>query len=241
MKKRIWELDMLRGIFLLNIMAYHFAFDLVYLFGLVRLENPVMRVLFQMGNDWGGTPFLLISGLCITFSSRPVQRGLQVIAGGLLISLVMMGIYLLGFSDRSIMIHFGVLHCIGTCMLLWPLLKKLPVPALLAIGAVLTAVGLYLKFTDMRVSHHWFTLFGAPKRGFASSDYFPLLPNLGYFLMGAGLGKVLYPTRQTLFPRANDRIFPVSFFGFFGRHSLILYLVHQPVFAALIFLYTLIF
>lgn len=240
MKKRIWELDVLRGVFLLGVIAFHLAYDLVYLFDLVDLTTPLSRFLFQMGNDWGGTPFLFISGICVSFASRPVKRGLQVIGCGMLITAVTVAIWLLGFVGKDIIIYFGVLHCLGSCMLLWMLFKKLPVPALAILGIILAVVGLYLK-NNVRVDFPWLIPFGVPSYSFASSDYFPLLPNFGYFLVGAALGKRLYPNRQTLFPKVNAENPVIRFFSFWGKHSLLIYLLHQPILAGLVGLWVLLF
>ncbi len=81
LKKRIWELDTLRGILMIAIMAYHLFYDLVFLFGLVALDTPFLRGLYRFCNDWLGSPFLVLSGLCVTLGSRPIRRGLQVLAG----------------------------------------------------------------------------------------------------------------------------------------------------------------
>ena len=241
MKKRIWELDMLRGIFMILIMLFHLWYDLVYLFGLTELDTEFKRFLFGIGNDWGGTPFLLISGLCATIGSRPIKRGLQVIGGGMIISLVTAGMYFLHFADRSIIIYFGVLHCIGVCMLLWPLFRKLPTWAILLSGLVMAVAGLYLKYNSIWVDHPWLTVFGIPPHGFASSDYFPLLPNLGYFLIGAAVGQTFYAGKQALLPRVNADILPIRIFSFIGKNSLIFYLLHQPIMAAAIYLWLMLF
>ncbi len=238
MRKRIWELDFLRGFFLIGIMAFHFTYDLVNLFGLVELTHPVSRFFYQLGNDWGGVPFLIISGVCVTFGGRPIRRGLTVIGGGMVITLVTVGMYLLQFAGRGIIIYFGVLHCIGLCMLLWPLFKKLPPAALLTIGLILAVAGLYLRHGNVRIDSYALTILGIPGRRFSSSDYFPLLPNLGYFLLGSALGKWLYSSRQTRYPKVNANTFVIRFFSFFGKHSLLFYLLHQPVFAGLILLWT---
>lgn len=240
MKQRIWELDAIRGIFMIYIILFHLMYDLVYLFDVVDLTTPFSQFLYQMGNDWGGTPFLIISGLCVTFGRHPVRRGLQVIGGGMLITLVTACMYWFGFVGKGIIIYFGVLHCIGTCMLLWTLFKKLPTPALLILGLVMAAVGLYLK-NNAVVDFPWLIPLGIPSYGFVSSDYFPLLPNLGYFLVGAAIGRKLYPTRQTLLPQFTGTHPIIRFFRFFGQHSLLLYLVHQPVLAALVYLGILLF
>jgi len=238
MKKRIWELDALRGLFIIVIVIFHLFYDLVYLFDLVDLTHPVSKALYQLGNDWGGTPFLVISGICVSFGRSPVRRGLQVIGCGMLITLVTVGMYLFGFTGKSIIIYFGVLHCLGVCMLLWTLFKKLPTPALLILGIVMSAIGLYLK-NNVYVDFPWLIPFGIPSRSFASSDYFPLLPNLGYFLIGAFLSRVLYPSRQTLFPRVNADTPILKGLQFIGSHSLIIYLLHQPLLAALVYLWVL--
>lgn len=239
MKKRIWELDALRGVFMIAIIFFHLMYDLVYLFGIVELTTPLAQKLYQFGNDWGGTPFLFLSGLCVTIGSRPVKWGLTVICGGMIISLVTAGMYLLGFAGKGIIIYFGVLHCIGTCMLLWPLCKKLPTPVLLVLGIAFAAVGLYLRH-NVYVDFSWLTPLGFVTRGFASSDFFPLLPNLGYFLVGASLGRILYQDKRTLLPNVNENNHIIRFFSFFGKNSLLIYLLHQPILAGLVGLWLLI-
>ena len=240
MKKRIWELDALRGLFILIMIGFHLAYDLVYLFGLVGLNTPQAQQTFRFFSNWAGAPFLFISGLCVTFSSRPVKRGLQVIGCGMVITLVTAGMYLLHFADKSIIIYFGVLQCLGICMLLWPLFRKLPKFWLLGLGVVLSAVGLYLRF-NVRVDFPWLIPLGLMSRDFASSDYYPLLPNLGYFLIGAFLGRTFYVNRTTCFPKVNPENPVIRFFGFWGKHSLLIYMVHQPVLAALVGLWVLLF
>lgn len=236
MKKRIWELDALRGVCLIAIIFFHLMYDLVYLFGIVELTTPLAQKLYQFGNDWGGTPFLLLSGLCVTIGSRPGKRGLTVIGGGMVISLVTAAMYFFGFADKGIIIYFGVLHCIGTCMLLWLLLRKLPTPALLVMGLVFSAVGLYLRH-NVYVDFPWLIPLGFVTPTSASSDFFPLLPNLGYFLIGATLGRTLYKNRVTLLPKVNERNPLVRFFSFFGKNSLLIYLLHQPILAGAVALW----
>ena len=220
MKKRIWELDMLRGIFMILIMLFHLWYDLVYLYGVAKLDTEVKLFFYGLGNDWGGTPFLLISGLCATIGSRPVKRGLQVIGGGMIISAVTAGMYFLNFAGKGIIIYFGVLHCIGVCMLLWPLFKKLPTWAVLLLGIVMAAAGLYLKYEPLWIDSPWLTIFGIPPHGFVSSDYFPLLPWFFLFLTGY----FLYDLRRR---EPFDWQLPVV--TAMGRHSLVVYLAHQPV------------
>ena len=228
MKKRIWELDALRGVCILGMVIVHFVYDLVELYALVPMAYPAW---FAFVKDWGGVLFLLLSGTCATLGSRSTRRGLVVFACGMVCTLVTLGMYLLGFSGKEIIIYFGVLHCLGVCMLLWGCFKKLPTGGLAALGVVLTAAGLWLR--GQLFSFPWLTALGFVPEGFASSDYFPLLPNLGFFLLGAVLGRMVYREKTTLLPKVNEKNPAVRFFTLCGRHSLAIYLLHQPVLAGI--------
>ena len=232
---RIWELDAFRGICILGMLLVHLLYDLCYMYRLVPLQESK---LFYFVSQWGGVLFLLISGICVTLGSHSVKRGLVVFSAGLLVSLVTWGLYRLELFDESILIPFGVLHCLGICMLLWPLFKKLPTWLLPVLGLAVTAIGLYIS-EDFYVPTKNLIWLGFVYRGFQSSDYFPLLPNLGFFLLGCFLGKTLYKSRQSLLPRVNPDIFPIRFFRLCGRWSLPIYLIHQPLITGAIELYLL--
>lgn len=235
MKKRIWELDTLRGVCIWGMLAVHICFDL-FLFGLWTPSELVARVYLFL-SEWGGVLFFLISGICVTLGSHPVKRGLLVFGCGMLCTLVTAGMYLAGIMGQFIIIYFGVLHCLGICMLLWPICKKLPVWALAVVGAALIALGFILQ--NYRVGSMWLMPLGIRPAHFATSDYFPMLPNLGYFLMGSVLGLTLYKKKATLLPRVNEKNFIVRFFSACGRYSLPIYLLHQPVVYGLIYAYAL--
>lgn len=232
MKKRIWELDVLRGVCILGMVLVHLIYDLQTFFSLPFLKNSE---LFFFVKQWGGVLFLLISGICVTLGSHPVRRGLIVFACGLVCTAVTAGMYLLDMADKSIIIYFGVLHCLGVCMLLWPPLKKLPAWALGLAGLALAALGLWIS-GNVFVDVPWLIPLGLSPRDFASSDYFPLLPNLGFFLLGAFLGKTLYRKKETLLPRINPGNPVFVFFTFLGKWSLPVYLLHQPVITGLLYL-----
>jgi len=235
MKQRIWELDALRGLCVLGMVVIHFVYDLVDLYGLLDWEYPV---LYRFVQNWGGVLFLLISGICVTLGSRCVRRGLIVFTCGLLITAATAGMYFMKMADRNIIIYFGVLHCLGICMLLWPLFRKLPVWALAAFGSILAAAGLLLR--GVQANHFWLVPFGIPFPGFASADYFPLLPHLGFFLLGAVLGKTLYREKKSLLPGIPPSNPLRRFLGFWGKHSLWIYLLHQPIISGICYLILLI-
>lgn len=232
MSKRIWELDALRGIFILLMVVIHLVYDITELVPLVELSAPWLDMILHR---WG-LVFLILSGICVTLGSHPVKRGALVFGCGMLCTAATMGLYLLDAAGRDIIIWFGVLHCLGVCMMLWPLLQKIPNRALWWVSAGLILLGLYLA-NHPRVDFIWLVPLGIPFRGFSSSDYFPLLPNLGYFLLGAAFGRAVYAKKQTRLPNINPDKPVIRFFTACGRHSLLIYLLHQPVLLAGIYAY----
>ena len=223
MKQRIWELDAARGLCILGMVVFHLLYDLQHLFHILPAGD---HGLLNFVATWGGTLFFLLSGICVTLGSRPVRRGLIVTGCGFAVTGVTMAMVALGLVDNSMIIRFGVLHCLGICMILWPLFRKLPWPVLFLLGSAMAAVGIYWDSRSFDVPHWLFPL-GLKYPGFASPDYFPLLPFLGFFLLGAVLGRLLYAKKQTLFPRVDPKAF--RFLILIGKWSLPVYLLHQPV------------
>jgi uncharacterized membrane protein len=70
----------------------------------------------------------------------------------------------------------------------------------------------------------------------SSADYMPLLPGLGWFFLGAILGKFCYRERRTLFPTVNEKyLTPITYIG---SHSLFFYFASQVVMVAVLYLFT---
>ena len=222
MKQRIWELDAFRGIFILGMVCVHVIYDLGSLYYWQHSS------LFLIVKEWGGVLFLLLSGICVTLGRHPIRRGLLVFCCGLLCTAATGAMVLLNFAGPGLMIWFGILHCLGICMLLWPLFSRLPLWLTGGTGIAMIAAGLYFD-ASVRVTTHWLIPLGLRTSTFASSDYFPLLPYLGFFLLGTVLGQTLYRKKETLFPSVNPGILPLAFLSACGRHSLFIYLLHQPV------------
>ena len=214
---RIWELDALRGLCILGMVAVHLVFD---------LQIPTGKA-FAFVQNWGGVLFFLLSGLCATLGSRPVRRGAVVLGAGLLCTAVTLAGRALGMLPDYMVIRFGVLHCLGACMLLWPVFRKLPVWLLAVLGAGLAVLGIYLTKCVM-VEFSGFAWLGLLYPSYSSADYFPLLPYLGFFLLGAVLGRLLYAKKESLLPQWEN-IWVFRALRWCGRHSLILYLLHQPL------------
>ena len=222
-KQRIWELDALRGLCILCVIVVHFLFDLQYFIGL----NITLPAWFLFVQEYGGVIFVLLSGCCATLGSRSFRRGLIVFGAGMLISLVTAGMYWLGMADRTVIVWFGVLHLLGLCMMVYPIFRKLPTIPLAVLALCIILVG--YAITGVVVGTPLLFPLGLVSPGFYSSDYFPIFPQLGWFLLGVVLGRTVYTRKQTLLPGAAKDFFLFRFFCWCGRQSLFIYLLHQPI------------
>lgn len=222
-KERIWELDALRGLCILGMIIVHFTFDLSYIGG----KDVSMPAWFEFVRTYGHILFVLISGICVTLASRSFQRGVIVFAAGLLVSYVTLFLdYILHMTHLRI--WFGILHMLGVCMMLYPLFKKLPHWALALLGVCFVALGFWFQTIQVSVGY-LFPIGLCSNKVFAGSDFFPIFPGLGWFLIGAALGKTVYRKKTSLLPKVNSEILILRILRFVGRHSLEFYLLHQPV------------
>lgn len=224
-QKRIWEIDALRGLCIPGMILIHLIYDLVNLYGFIDWPYPRWYSLFK--NNYGAL-FVILSGLSVTLGRNCVKRGAQVFSFGMVITAVTAGMYGMQMAGKGILIYFGVLHCIGLCMMLWPVFRRLPEGALIFLSAAMILMGWQLR--TMHFDGDALMVLGFVSRRFASADYFPLLPNLGYFLAGAALGRRLYAEKRSLLPKLGEGVCARTLCAM-GRHSLFIYLIHQPVLA----------
>ena len=231
--KRLWLLDVLRGAALVNMLAYHALYDWVYVFGHTGgwydISAPGCHV-WQQYICWS---FILLSGYSFTLARRPLKNGLLVAGCAVVLTVVTVGFM------PSEAIWFGVLHLNAAAVLLTcllrPLLQKCPAGAGLAVCAVLFALlnqvpSGYLGFEGLRLcalpqswyAPNWFWLGLPDLTRFFSADYFPLVPWLFLFWCGLFLARLWRP-RPGQPPRALRPL------AFVGRHTLLVYMLHQPV------------
>lgn len=221
-KVRIWELDAFRGICILGVIAVHTIYDITEIFG-VSLDIPLYKFL----KDNGALLFIVLSGICVTLGSKSARRGALVLGLGLCISLVMAVLtYIDPYSFGNV--YFGILHLLGVSMLIYPLFKRLPPWALAAIGIMCVMVGFYLDGISTKGITP-LVVFGVESESFFAVDHFPIFPNLGWFLIGAFLGKTVYKRKESLLPRFPGDNVICRFFMLCGRQSLWIYVLHQPI------------
>ena len=231
---RLELVDALRGLLLVNMIAYHLFYDLTVLFGLKMTwfwDWPG-----QLWQSLVAGSFILISGFSSRLSRKNGRRGLLLLGCGMLLSLVTWIVM------PGQLIRFGVLHFLGTAALLWALLgrwlDRVPAGVLLGVGLLLfcltwgTQNGFWgcgvlrlVSLPDSWYTSRWLFPLGFPGPNFYSADYFPLLPWFFLYLSGTAVQR-LVAARPALLHRLKTRI---PFFSVCGRHTLIVYLLHQPV------------
>lgn len=231
--KRFDTLDALRGFALINMLAYHASYDLVMIFG---VEWPFFHT--KGAFYWQQMIcilFIFISGCVASFSGHLLKRGLVVFGAAILMTLVTY------FVMPSQVIWFGVLHLLGISMILVhfmrPLLQKVPkIPGAAAafmifittryvdIGTLNFFGHRYCRLPGAWYETDWLFFLGFPNRSFFSADYFPILPWFflfvtGYFLFG------LIKDRKD----ANYLYIRIPGLNWIGKHTFVIYLLHQPV------------
>jgi uncharacterized membrane protein len=238
---RFIELDIFRGCAIVFMIALHLLWDLDY-FGILPLNKN-----FYALNIIVPVIFLLLVGICQVVSTnkhriqrktmyiKTVQRGLWVLNLGMLLTLLTAIV----LPDRPIM--FGVLHCIGCCIILTlPFIAFKPTTTAL-IGTLLVILGLAISALVTTENPTILQLVAGIHQsniGQHTIDYFPLIPWLGVCLLGVALGNILYKENTRRFPLPDlSRYTPTRLFTWLGQHSLSIYLFHQPIIVGLLFLY----
>jgi uncharacterized membrane protein len=227
---RLWEIDLFRGIAILMMVVFHTLFDISF-FGIapVDLSNGFWRY-FAYST---ASLFLIIAGVSLVVSHA---RSRQKISGlPLALKFVRRGVFIFTFGLfvtlgtwlylREGFVIFGILHMIGISVMLSPLFFRLGKLNVLP-GLFCIAAG---SLTSGMTGPVFLLPLGIMPAGFTSVDYTPLLPWFGMVLIGMGIGESLYAggTRQFSLRQLPDLL--IAPFSFLGRHSLAIYLVHQPV------------
>jgi uncharacterized membrane protein len=226
--------DMARGGALVLMIVYHFTFDL--------------NLIAQLGIDFNHDPrwlgfrtlivslFLLLVGISQSVAHhhglqrRRYLKRLAILVGCAgLVTLSSMIMF------PNTFIFFGILHFIAIASVLGLLTLRYYRLNLLA-GVILIVLG-------TEVAHPWFNhpalqWFGLMTHKPFTEDYVPVLPWFGVVLIGQYLGKSLYrvPAGARVTRWSSER--PLArLLAMGGRHSLLIYMVHQPVLFGLLYLY----
>ncbi len=236
--KRIHLLDEIRGFAIICMVFFHAFFTMAFMFGWDL--GQVLFDFFMPAEPFFAALFVIISGISSRLSRSNALRGarLAVIASLLTLVTVLLD-ELLGMSGSSI--YFGILHLLSAGMLFYAAtekyINKIPVPVTVCICAVLFAVTYNMSNGYIGIGSLSVTLpeelsrqtalypFFTNSRDFSSSDYFSIFPWLFMFVIGTAVGRYFGEGKIPKF------FYPSHFkpLSFCGRHSLVIYLAHQPI------------
>jgi uncharacterized membrane protein len=219
---RIAGVDTLRGGALCLMFVYHFSFDLRY--------YKVIAADFENDPFWLGfralivASFMTLVGISLALAYRagstPAHfwKRIGVIAACAIAASV--GSFVV--FPRTF-IYFGILHCIAVASILaWPLVRHPRVALVIGIAVIAAGVAFSHPLFDERA----LSWIGFTTHKPATEDYVPLAPWAGFVLVGVTLGHAL--ARSHYRPLAPLAKAP-TWLRFLGRHSLFVYMVHQPV------------
>jgi uncharacterized membrane protein len=236
---RIGILDTARGIALLAMASYHFTWDFEF-FGYLDSGTAETGWLKFYARAIAST-FLFLAGVSLVLANTPsirwrpyFKRLGMIVAAAAAISLVTWWF----MSDEWI--FFGILHCIAAASLIGLIFLRLPafvtlfVAALLLAGVIVDNVVAPFALHSAFFDSWWLRWIGLSVSLPRSNDYVPVFPWLTPFLFGLGFAQVMLSlgwarplarlgTGGSLIARA-------------GRHSLVFYLLHQPILFGFVYL-----
>lgn len=230
---RFGLIDTLRGFWLLNMIAFHLCYDIFVIYGYDSIWYAHTGVVIW--ERFICVSFILLSGISLHFSQHPFRRGIIINLAGFLITAVTF------FAMPSQVVWFGVLNLIGTAMIITAALRFLLDRINPYLGAAMSLLTFavfygvphrYIGFFGWKIwtvpaffyRFKYAAFLGFPSDGFHSSDYFPLIAWICIFVLGYYLWSIVCRLHKEEWFRKGFA--PLSFLG---RHSLLIYLLHQPV------------
>ena len=235
--RRVALLDQARGVAILAMVIYHALWDGL-LFGLITWSperDAAMRIAAQLI----ATSFLVIVGLSmaltdakseqVVWRTRPFWRRFAAIAAGA--ALVSLGTF---FALPQAPIYFGILHHIALASVILALVLPWHPFFMVAGAALIVIANDRVALEALNAPATIWLGFGT--RAPVTADWVPLVPWLAAGLIGLAIGK------QWVLPWLKNRpslgsANPRDALAFAGRHSLIIYLAHQPILIGIIQLY----
>jgi uncharacterized membrane protein len=232
---RIWAIDALRGVALIAMATYHFSWDLEF-FGYIE-PGTVGTGAFKMYARLIAGSFLFLAGVSLVLGHYPVIRArsfairfAKIAAAALAITVVTW------FAFPDSFIFFGILHSIAAASLIGLIFLRLPALLTLAAAVAVFAAPLYLRSPAFDMPALWWV--GLSETLPRSNDYVPLLPWLAPFLTGIAVARIASSFGWFDKLRTDGSARWKTWLTTAGRHSLIIYLLHQPLLFALVYLFS---
>ena len=226
---RVAFYDTLRGLIVVSMCAFHACYDLAYIYGLDMpwFTDPLIQDIWR---DSISFTFIILAGWMTSYSRDNLKRA----AVYALAALVVWGATTLAAVDTPV--NFGILYCMAACTLVWACLERFlgsRVDELPGAALALICLAMLILFTltdgvqRVRYPFEGRAWLGFPSTTFSSGDYYPLLPYLFLYLIGA-FGAIRYHRAHASEP-AWMLVDRCPLLTLIGRHSLAVYLLHQPM------------
>lgn len=252
-KRRIWELDYLRGFAIIMMIFDHLMYDLrnidSYFGNYYAVNNSVFEWLNNLAELYWGSElrfyghlffvslFLIISGISFTFSKSNLSRSLKMLIVAVLISIITL--ILQELTGMRMFIIFGVIHMYAFCTFITYLFRRIWDNDIFIMTIATAAIiyGISFEFWSLNYvagitfENIWGIIIGFNSYG---ADSFGIIPYVGIIMIGTVIGNQFYKNRVSLLP--NVKLSEKNVVLFTGKHSLIIFLTHQLFLFALIFL-----
>lgn len=242
-KKRLNFLDEVRGFAVFCMVFYH-AFYIGSSFFEWEAANNFFEFFMPVQPLFAGI-FIFICGISCSLSKNNFKRGAILL--GVAVGFTFVTAFVLpklGFEGTEI--YFGILHLLAVSILIYAVSEKRIKKLSPFIGIILCVI-LYaftsgiadgelqygklicISIPESLYENNYLMPLGIYSPTFYSADYFPIFPDIFIFFAGAFMGRYFsvngYP--EWCYPKR------VPFFGFLGRKSLLIYIIHMPIIFAL--------
>ncbi len=208
--------------------AYHFSFDLNY-FGVIHHDFN-HEAFWLTSRAIIVSLFLTLVGISLVLASSQDAMQFWRRQGKLFLAalIVTFGSWMM-FPESYI--YFGILHFIFLASLIGRFLVDRPNASLIS-GILVIATG--LSYSNPFFDRPYMQWIGLMTHKPYTEDYVPLFPWLGVVLIGIFVGNFLFAKHKpSRIYRNNPQL---KFSSFLGRHSLLIYLVHQPLLIGMLYL-----
>jgi len=236
--ERLAWVDFGRGIALIGMAVYHLCWDMSY-FGYIPHDKPNTLGFVILARIVAAS-FLFLSGFSLVLANQKqihwykfFRRLFVIVAAAVLVSAAT---YLFIPDD---FIYFGMLHEIALSSLIGMFFLFSPIIVNFIAFIVILLIHQFFAFDALNQPLIWWLgLSTAPRPAF---DFVPFIPWFAAPLAGITTARLMQRFDWLPFLRGNSIVRSKFFITKIGRHSLIIYLLHQPIFLAVILLITLVF
>jgi uncharacterized membrane protein len=221
-------LDAWRGFAVAAMAIYHFTWDLAF-FSFIP-GSALRSGLFVFSGHAIACSFLGIAGFALAIASRPAldmtqfsKRLVKLVAAAVLVTVATW------IAFPATFVSFGILHCIAAASLISLAFIRAQAALTLIAGVAIFFAGIMIAIPAFDLVNGWI---GLGERIPLTNDWRPIFPWSGAMLIGLAAGQFVLDRKLFAQPESQPpRVAVVA-----GQHSLLIYLVHQPLLFGLVWL-----